>query len=68
MSLPPGCFFSLSVVDLWSSCHLELLLLYEFGLDGPSALNCGLCGSILADVRVDVGRFLSPKAAPDGNK
>ena len=29
----------------------------NLGPDGPSALTCGLCGSMLVDVRVDVGRF-----------
>ncbi len=29
----------------------------NLGPDGPSAFKCGLCGSIVVDVRVDVGRF-----------
>ena len=38
------------------------------GPDGPSALKSGLGGSILVDCRVEVFRFLSPKAALDGDK
>ena len=33
----------------------------NLGRDGPSASTCGLCGSALVD-------FLSPKAAPVGDK
>ncbi len=29
----------------------------NLGPDGPSALKCGLCGSIWVDLGVDVGRF-----------
>ena len=30
----------------------------NLGTDGPSAFKCGLCGPMLADVWVDVGRFV----------
>ena len=36
---------------LFHTVHMNL------GPDGPSALKCRLCGSILVDFRVDVDRF-----------
>ncbi len=44
-------------LQTWGGLALFHTVHRNLGLDGPSAFNCGLCGSILADVRVDVGRF-----------
>ncbi len=57
-----------SMAMVWGGLALFHTVHRNLGLDGPPPPKFGLCGSMLVDFEVDVGRFLSPKAAPVANK
>jgi hypothetical protein len=49
--LGPNCWAPTLCLPVVDTVHANL------GPDGPSASTCGLCGSMLVDFKVDVGRF-----------